>query len=139
MKFNNKFFIVLMAFVTTLVFAQNASAGIFNNGDELDKVTVKTREAVNHASPDDWKTYAESAEKCIKKKVNLKEAAAWIDKSLEIKETPYNLRVKGDYYRLNNLPEKAIEYYVKSLTLGKTNDVNYNDTDTQTKIMELRK
>jgi uncharacterized protein (DUF2147 family) len=39
-----------------------------------DKTTEKARSAVAAAAPDDWKTYAESAAKCIRKGVNMKEA-----------------------------------------------------------------
>lgn len=102
-----------------------------------DKTTVKAREAVENASPDDWMAYAASAEKCLKKNVNLKEAAAWIDTSLSIKETPYNLRLKGLYFEKNNLPEQALEYYVKSLRVGLENDINYKDEKTQMKVKAL--
>lgn len=104
-----------------------------------DKTTIKAQEAVNNASPDDWKTLAVNAEKCIKKNVNLKEASEWLDRSLEIKEDAYNLRVKGDYYYQNNLPEKALDYYIKSIRSGLANDINYVDTETQLKITEISK
>ena len=102
------------------------------------KAVEKARAAVEKASPDDWQTYAKSAEKCIRREVNLKEAAEWLDKSLSIKETSYNLRVKGDYYKMNNLPEKALEYYIKSIQAGILSDVNYSDPETQQKISEVR-
>ena len=104
---------------------------------KIDKTTEKAREAVEAASPDDWHTYAEAAEKCIKKEVNLKEAAEWIKKSVDIKETPYNLRVLGDYYVMNNLPEKAVEAYSKSIRIGKLEDEKYSDKATQDKIVKL--
>lgn len=102
-----------------------------------DKTTLKAREAVENASPDDWMAYAKSAEKCIKKNVNLKEAAEWLDKSIAIKETPYNLKVKGLYYEKNNLPKEALKYYVKSLRVGLQTDINYSDSETQLKVKEL--
>ncbi|MEK6480758.1 hypothetical protein WJR50_24665 [Catalinimonas sp. 4WD22] len=106
-------------------------------GVDVDKTTEKAREAVEAASPDDWHTYAEAAEKCIKKGVNLKEAAAWIKKSVEIKETSYNLKVLGDYYEMNKLPEQAIEAYSKSIRVGRMEDKNYADKATQDKIVKL--
>lgn len=102
-----------------------------------DKTTLKAREAVENASPDDWMAYAKNAEKCIKKNVNLKEAAEWLDKSISIKETPYNFKVKGLYYEKNNLPKEALKCYVKSLRLGLETDINYTDSDTQLKVKEL--
>lgn len=106
-------------------------------GVDVDKTTEKAREAVEAASPDDWHTYAEAAEKCIKKGVNLKEAAAWIKRSVEIKETSYNLKVLGDYYEMNKLPEQAIEAYSKSIRVGRMEDQNYADKATQDKIVKL--
>ncbi len=127
----NYFSIALCLSFFTLV-----SAAAFANPTE-DKTTLKAREAVEKASPDDWMAYASSAEKCLKKNVNLKEAAEWIDTSLSIKETPYNLRLKGMYYEKNNLPEQALEYYIKSLRVGLENDINYSDEKTQLKVKEL--
>ena len=86
-----------------------------------DRTTYKTRDAVENASPDDWYTLAISAEKCFKKKVNLKEASEWLDQSLEIAETPFNLELKGDYYNNNRLPDKALEYYVRTMNKIKEN------------------
>lgn len=110
-----------------------------NKDDEnkADKVTLKAREAVDKASPDDWYTYAKSAEKCLAKGVNLKEAAEWLDRSIEIKETAYNLELKGDYYRSNKLPDKALEYYVKSLKVGKKQDFDFDATAIQKKIADI--
>lgn len=128
--------ITLFAFTLIMTFATNT---VFAKSSGTDKTTVKAREAVEQASPDDWKTYAESAEKCIRKNVNMKEAAAWLDQSLEIKETAYNLKVKGLYYEKNNLPQEALQFYIKSLKAGIESDVNYTDEDTQRKVTELMK
>lgn len=116
------------------------SAGVYAvpKGTEGSKTTEKARQAVEEAAPDDWYTYAQSAEKCIRKKENLKEAKAWLERSIEIKEDPYNLMVMGDYYSQNKLPEKALEYYVKSLRLGLENDINYQDPITHEKMMKAR-
>lgn len=102
-----------------------------------DKAILKAREAVQNASPDDWHTLAKSAEKCLTKKANLREANEWIEKSIEIKPTVYNLGLKGDYYVLNQLPEKALEYYVKAMTTAKSEDVNSDISDIQKKIAEI--
>lgn len=104
-----------------------------------DKTTLKAREAVENASPDDWMAYAESAEKCMKKNVNLKEAAEWLDKSIAIKSTPYNQKLKGLYYEKNNLTSEAIKCYVESLRLGLESDIHYSDQETQLKVKKLLK
>ena len=126
--------------ITLALAAIFVSAGAFAapKGTENNRTAEKARQAVEEAAPDDWYTYAQSAEKCIRKKVNLKEAKGWLERSIEIKETTYNLAVMGDYYEMNNLPEKALEYYVKSLRVGLEQDVNYQDPITHEKMMKAR-
>jgi tetratricopeptide (TPR) repeat protein len=116
------------------------SAGVYAGPKEIgeSKTTIKARQAIEQAAPDDWYTYAQSAEKCLRKKVNLKEAKTWLERSIEIKETPYNLAIMGDYYSKNKLPEKALEYYVKSLRVGLEQDIAYKDVITHEKMMKAR-
>lgn len=123
---------ILLSFVS----ASLATAGSKDEGKE-DKTTVKMRESVANASPDDWHTFAEAAEKCIMKGVNLKEASEWLDKSLSIRECSYNLVVKGDYYKVNRLPEQALAYYVKALQAGKTENPDFDPSAIQKKIAEI--
>ncbi|MEM6840793.1 MAG: hypothetical protein AAF632_01095 [Bacteroidota bacterium] len=131
-KTMNTFSQTLFAFAFLLTVSVSAFA---NNN--TDKTTQRAREAVENAAPDDWYTLAKAAEKCIAKKVNLKEAAEWLNKSLAIHESAFNLKVKGDYYVHNKLPEKALEYYSKSIRVGKLEDPSYMDADTQDKILAL--
>lgn len=99
-----------------------------------DRTTEKTRDAVENASPHDWYTLAISAEKCFKKKVNLKEASEWLDQSLEIAKTPFNLELKGDYYNDNRIPDKALEYYIQAMSAMKENDGEADITKIQKKV-----
>jgi hypothetical protein len=105
----------------------------------VDKTVKEARAAVEAASPDDWHTYAKAAELCIAKGVNMKEAARWIKRSVEIRETVYNMKVLGNYYAANRLPKKAVEAYSKSIRIGKLTDNNYGDKETQDKIVSLVK
>lgn len=118
-------------FVSTGVYAE--PMGIKNN-----RTAEKARQAVEEAAPDDWYTYAQSAEKSIRKKENLKEVKGWLERSLEINQNAYNLAVMGDYYTLTNLPIKAYKYYVKSLKTGFEQDSNFNDPITHEKMMKAR-
>ena len=102
------------------------------------KLVQKARTAVENASPDDWYAYAKSAQMCIKKNVNMKEAAVWIDKSLEIKQDAFNLEIKGDYFMKNNLPKKALEQYILAAKVGKESDVNFDTSDLQAKIVKAK-
>lgn len=121
----------------TVAILLSVSVSSFAENNNTDKTTEKAREAVQNASPDDWYTLAKSAKKCIDKGVNLKEAAQWLDQSLAIRETAFNLKVKGDYYIQNQLPEKALEYYSKSIRVGKLADPSYVDAETQEKILKI--
>ncbi len=127
--------LIMLALATIFV-----STGVYATpmGIENNRTAEKARQAVEEAAPDDWYTYAQSAEKSIRKKVNLKEVKGWLERSLEINENAYNLAVMGDYYDANNLPEKAYEYYVKSLRAGFEEDSNFNDPITHAKMMKVR-
>jgi hypothetical protein len=78
-----------------------------------------------------------SAEKCFKKNVNLKEASEWLDQSLEIAKTPFNLELKGDYYNVNRLPDKALEYYVQAMNVLKENDGEADVSKIQKKVSTI--
>jgi len=102
-----------------------------------DRTTEKTREAVENASPHDWYTLAVSAEKCFKKKVNLKQASEWLDQSLDIAETPFNLELKGDYFIENRLPDRALEYYVRAMNVMKEKNGEADVSNIQKKISKI--
>src|SRR5690606_32720648 len=110
---------VIAALLLFSLATASMAASVNKADDKEDKITLKMRKSVSKASPDDWHTLAMAAEKCIKKGVNLAEAVEWLDKSIAIRETAYNLTVKGDYYKANRLPDKALEYYVKAINAGR--------------------
>ena len=127
--------ILKQTFAATMAFAIMTSSLAFAKLD--DRTTEKTRDAVENAGPDDWYTLAISAEKCFKKKVNLKEASKWLDQSLEIAETPFNLELKGDYYISNKLPDKALDFYVRAMNTLKENDGKAEVSHIQKKIAKI--
>ena len=125
----NSLFAAIMAIMVL------SSSVTFAKVDE--RIIDKTREAVENASPHDWYTLAISAEKCFKKKVNLKQASEWLNQSLEIAETPFNLELKADYYIDNKLPDKALEYYVRAMNTIKENDGKGDVAHIQKKISKI--
>lgn len=129
---------IFVAMVMAALFV-SGTALARDSGDNESRTAEKAREAVDNAGPDDWHTLASAAEKCIKKNVNLAEAKAWLEKSIEIRRAPYNLAVMGDYFMLNQIPEKGLEYYVASLRVGFQQDINYRDEITHAKMMKVRK
>lgn len=102
------------------------------------KAVQKAREAVANAAPDDWMTYAKSAEVLLNKNTSLNDVAEWLDKSMAIKESSFNLELKGDYYMATNLPKKAMEFYIKSMQMGKEENEYYNPLDVQDKIRQAQ-
>lgn len=105
-------------------------------GDVSEKVVKKARYAVEQAAPHDWHTLAQSAEKCIRRGVNLKEAVAWLEQSIQIERTPYNLEIQGDYFAKNQLPKEAIRAYSESFRRGILADANYQGKDRIDNICE---
>ena len=126
-----------LANVSFLVMAMMVSSFSFG-ANHFGKLTDKTREAVENAAPDDWETLAKAAHKCIRKNKNMKEAYSWLNKSLEIKTTAYNLEVKGDYYLQNKMPRKAMQYYIKSMKKAKEVNRDADNTKLQEKLLQAQ-
>lgn len=103
-----------------------------------DKATIKSRQIVENATPDDWKALAQAAAICVDKKTNLTQASEWLEKSVSIKETAFNLEVKGDYLVLSNQPEKAMPLYIKAMQIGLNNESGFDVKSLQAKIGNLR-
>lgn len=122
--------VTLLSFLSLLVI----SASAMDSRDE--KIVSKNREAIENAAPDDWYTLASCAKKCLDRNVNCKEVSTWIDKSLDIKETTYNLEVKGDYFVANKLNDEALKCYIKAMTLASENN-NFKTEDLQRKIAKI--
>lgn len=125
--------------LSTLVLALLISVASMTAEAKNDKTVAKARIAVENASPDDWKTYAKSAQQLIRKKSSMTEAKQWIEKSISIRETPFNLEVFGDYYVANNVPRKASEYYVKSMTKMREETPGCDISEIQSKVIATSK
>lgn len=98
----------------------------------------KAKEAVEEAAPYDWRTLAESAKVCFKKKENVDLALKWIDKSIEINKDPFNLEIKGDYYQSIGDNKEAMKLYYDAITTGKEQNFWFDTSELQAKIWKLR-
>lgn len=98
----------------------------------------KAKEAVKEAEAYDWRTLAESAQVCFDKKENVGQALEWIDRSIEINKDPFNLEVKGDYYRSIGDNKKAMRLYYEAITVGKSQNFWFESSKIQGKIWDLR-
>lgn len=123
--------LLIMFCVGVVSFSGYASDG------KNERILIKYRDIVNDSAPDDWFTLAECAELCMKKDIVNKEIAEWIDRSIEIKRTAYNLEIKGDYYVRNKLPEKAGSCYLEAIRIGLDEDNKFDVSELQSKIAKI--
>ncbi len=106
--------------------------------DGKDKVLNKARKAVASNFDNSWKVFAQSASMIIEKEVALEEAKSWLDASLKIKKTAFNLEVMGDYFIAIGDKESAMEYYYESLLTLKATTLNPDTGQLQAKIWNAR-
>ncbi|WP_258105047.1 hypothetical protein [Marinoscillum sp. MHG1-6] len=132
MKSLNKFFILALAL--TLSFASFSS-----DLDDPNSQSVKqAKEAVKLAEPDDYITLAQSAEICFLLKENTEQALSWIDQSLNIKETPYNLEIKADFLASIGDKSLATNYYLKAVLAADESSLDTHNSRIQDKLLSLR-
>lgn len=103
-----------------------------------DKVLNKARKAVESNFDNNWKVFAQSASMVIEKGVGLEEAKSWLEASLQIQKTPYNLEVMGDYFLATGDNKSAIKYYYESLVLLKESTMDPDTENLQAKIWNAR-
>ncbi len=97
----------------------------------------KAQEKVAKADSNDYTAYAMGAEVCIDRGENLDEAFSWLKQSLEIKETPYNLELMGDYYKVTGEKRKAYIYYVSAMEKAREVNPEYKDNKLARKIRRV--
>ena len=85
--------------------------------DTTNKVLAAARKAV-----DDWRLPYRAATFCLDNNVDLAEARGWMDKSVAMKETMYNLAGKARFLALDGKKADAIALAKKAITVGKAQD-----------------
>ncbi len=103
-----------------------------------DKVLNKARKAVASNFDNSWKVFAQSASMVIDQDIALEEAKEWLEASMKIQKTPFNLEVMGDYYIATGDKKTAIKYYYESLLLLKENTLDPDTGELQAKIWNAR-
>jgi len=83
----------------------------------IDKVLAAARKAI-----DDWRVPYRAATFCLDNNVNLTEARGWMDKSIAMKETMYNLAGKARFLALDGKKADAIALAKRAITVGKAAD-----------------
>lgn len=121
---------LLAVLVLLSAFAVNASG--------KDRVLNKARKAVESNFDNNWKVFAQSASMVIERGVGLEEAKAWLETSLDIQKTPYNLEVMGDYFFETGDKKSAVKYYYESLVMLKASSLDPDTQALQAKIWKSR-
>jgi hypothetical protein len=85
--------------------------------DTVSKVLAAARKAI-----DDWRLPYFAATFCLDNNVNLGEARGWMEKSIAMKETMYNLSGRARFLALDGKKADAIALAKKALTVGKAAD-----------------
>jgi len=85
--------------------------------DTVEKVLAAARKSI-----DDWRLPYRAATFCLDNNVNLAEARGWMDKSIAMKETMYNLAGKARFLALDGKKADAIVLAKKAIAVGKAAD-----------------
>lgn len=107
--------------------------------DTVNKVLASARTAIAEAKPDDWRTPYRAAAFCLDTNVNLDEANGWLDKSIAVKETMYNLTAKARMLAMNGKKADAIALAKKAIAVGKAADPKADTSMTENLIKEWEK
>lgn len=89
------------------------------------KALANINKALAAAAPDDWYTWAQSAEYMMQKKEHHEKALQWINKSIAIKENFFNNWVKARLYAYNKEFQMAATLTAKAIQLGAAEPDSY--------------
>ena len=82
-------------------------------------VTARLRRLLAQAKPGDWKSFSDAAEYLLDLDKDLAQALKWVDRSLQIRETPVNLHVKARLQRALGQASESVQTLEKALKLAK--------------------
>ena len=85
----------------------------------IDHALASARAAMASLAPDDQQTAYRSASFAFQNNVALDEASQWVDKSIAIKETWLNLRLKSDMLAKAGKTAEAIQFAERAIEKGK--------------------
>jgi hypothetical protein len=99
--------------------------------DTHGKALASARTEVAAAKPDDWRTPYRAADYCFNSNVSMDEGKAWLQKSLTVKETFYNVSLQAKMKAKEGDTQQAVALAQKAIQLGKA------DKDVDTAPTEL--
>ena len=104
------------------------------NLDTTNKVLATARKSI-----DDWRLPYRAATFCLDNNVNLVEARSWMNKSVAMKETMYNLSGQARFLFLDGKKDQAIALAKKAVTVGKAADPKADTAMVDNMIKEWEK
>lgn len=96
---------------------------------------ARQEERIASTSYHDWKTYADCVRALVERRIKTEEALQWIDHSIEIRETIYNLEIKGDYLVLSGQVREGQKHYVRAIELAREEGKAHKVGEIQWKIL----
>jgi hypothetical protein len=90
-----------------------------NAVDTNTKVVAMLRDSVAKAKPDEWQAFYRAGNYLVQNKINMDDAAAWLDKAIAISPTPQTHYAKARYYDAAGKTKEAIAELDKALAAAK--------------------
>jgi hypothetical protein len=90
-----------------------------NAVDTNTKVVAMLRDSVAKAKPDEWQAFYRAGNYLVQNKINMDDAAAWLDKAIAISPTPQTYYAKARYYDAAGKTKEAIVELDKALAAAK--------------------
>lgn len=122
-------------FAIALIATVTVSTSSFASNE---KTINDTAVAVDVEAKKDWILLAKQSEYLMNRNSHLSTAKVWLEESLEIKETAYNLELMGDLHFKNNEGKQAIIYYIKAMEALKTENPLVDTASLQDKIVQAK-
>jgi len=124
-------------FTTLIVIAALGITTAFADGydTKTEQLIDKHQAKIEKANATDWKMYAECANELVSLRICSDEILAWINKSIDIKETVFNRTVKGDFLVLAGQYIDAKKEYIQAISLAQKNGQKEIIPDLQWKIL----
>jgi Protein of unknown function (DUF2911) len=90
-----------------------------NAVDTNTKVVAMLRDSVAKAKPHEWQAFYRAGNYLVQNKINMDDAAAWLDKAIAISPTPQTHYAKARYYDAAGKTKEAIAELDKALAAAK--------------------
>ncbi len=105
----------------------------------VERVLQAARKAVAEAKSDDWRTPYRAFAFCLEANVNLDEAEQWLNKSLQAKQTYYNVLGKARLAYVTGHKTAAIETAKEAIAIGQKAEPKADTSQAESLLAEWQK